>query len=106
MSQKSTLRAIDSFIADAFISAGLADEGLYTAPGGQPVACRVMLDDAAQIFGDDGAPITGNRTTIAFLREDVDEPARGATVTIGADLYTLTERVLVDQSMSTWVVTR
>ena len=41
-----------SEIVDAFVDAGLADLGAYTAPGGSSIDCRVIVDRSVNTLGD------------------------------------------------------
>lgn len=106
MAQQAFLRALDAAAIQAFKATGMADAASYVAPDGTAVDCSVLVDYAAQFFGDDGAPIAGNRITVTLQLSEVADPVRYATVTVGDDVYTLSERVLQDQSLSIWVVTR
>ncbi|MBS0228870.1 MAG: hypothetical protein JSS23_09270 [Proteobacteria bacterium] len=104
MSQKAFLQQMDSDVMNAMVAAGMADTGVYLAPAGSPVSVRCYVDDAAAFFGTDAMPVAGARVVIGLLLAEVPAPVRDATVTIGADVYTLDSLVAQDQSISRWVV--
>ena len=104
MSQTAALRALDATIMTAMRGAGMADEAVYTAPVGLPVACHVYVDRVAQFFGGDSAEVAGYRTTVTLFRAQVPRPIRGATVLADGQAYTLDALDEQDQSMSRWVV--
>jgi len=106
MSQLDTLRELDATLIGAFKDAGLADDAVYTPPGGgAPVACEVMVDEGIAEFGEDLATVVGRRTLVSLQLRQVPNPVRGATVQVGAATYTLDIPESRDQSLSRWVVT-
>lgn len=106
MSQTTTLRALDAAIAGAMLGAGLADDALYTPPGGGAgIPCTVLVDRALQVYGDQGE-VVGHRIAITLFLATVPSPARGGTVAIGAEVFRLDEPEARDESMSQWVVVR
>ena len=104
MSQKAALAALDTSIHAAFAGAGLADSGLYTAPGGETaVACRVYVDRDVQLRGEFGQ-IVGKRTEVAYLRADVT-PVRGGTLVVDGDTFVNVEPIEgSDGSIDRWLV--
>lgn len=106
MSQRQALRDLDAAIHGAMASAGLAEDGVYRAPGvagsdpGVPV--RVYVDRDQQTLGEYGQ-VVALRDQVALFREDVD-PVRGGTVVIDGWRYELAERIGLDDSLSTWNV--
>lgn len=106
MSQTSALRALDASLAAALRGAGLADAATYTASGGLPLACTVLVDDEAQFFGDGRSEVAGHRTLIGLLLAEVPAPERGAVVVADGQTYILGELETRDQSLERWVVTR
>ena len=104
MNQAAFLRDFDAAAVGAFLGAGMADDAVYTAPGGGAgVACRVLVDRDVEDFGDDAAPVSLRRTRITFQRAEV-EPVAMAQVVIGAETFTLAKRVRFDESLSVWWV--
>lgn len=99
------LAAMDAAIHGALRGAGLADVGVYTAPGSsQPAPCRVYVNPAMQQMGDYG-PVSAPRVVVDILREDVPAPVRRGVVTVGGTAYTLeSEQGGSDHSVSRWVV--
>lgn len=106
MGQVATLRALDAAIVGAFADAGMADAATYTPATGAAVACTVLVDRAAQFFGDVGE-VVGRRTVVTMFLAEVPSPARGGVVTLtdGGEQFRLSELDLLDDSMSRWVVT-
>lgn len=106
MGQVATLRALDAAIVGAFADAGMADAATYTPAGGTAVPCQVLVDRAAQFFGDVGE-VAGRRVVVSLFLDDVPSPARGGVVTLtdGGEQFRLSELDLLDDSMSRWVVT-
>jgi hypothetical protein len=95
----------DADMHDAFLDAGLADLATYTAPAGEPVERRVIVDTGVQVAGEYGQVI-GSQTVIAFLLADGPVVA-DATVVVGARTYT-TDRIAPDDgddgSLQRWSV--
>ncbi len=106
MTQRDSLRELDATLVAAFKAAGLADDAIYTPPGGgAAIACEVMVDDGIAEFGEDLATVVGRRTLVSLQLRQVPNPVRGATVQVGAETYTLDIPESRDQSLSRWVVT-
>ncbi|KAA2285429.1 head-tail joining protein [Arenimonas fontis] len=105
MSQRDALRDMDDTLLAAFKAAGLADDAVYTPPGGDPISCDVMVDEGIAEFGEDLATVVGRRTMVSLLLRQVPDPVRGATVLVDGTTYTLDIPESRDQSISRWVVT-
>lgn len=91
-------------MADGFIDAGFADNGLYQAPDNSaPVACRVFIDRQRRAFGDFGS-VAGNAITIRLLLSEIPTPTRGSTVTADGQTFKLVGMVTEDAAMSIWDV--
>ena len=105
MSQKAFLAAFDSMTFTSAIGTGMGDDAQYTAPGGQPTACRVLVDRGVLSWGDDPMPVAGDNVTVGFLRAEVD-PVRCAVVVVDGDTYKLTDKLRDDGSLSRWQVAR
>lgn len=83
------LKEFDETTHAAFVDAGMAEHGLYRAPGSNTdVPCRCYVNRDMQSMGLDGQ-VFGPRTILQILRADVPAPRTGATVTIGAEVFTL-----------------
>lgn len=104
MSQASALRALDAEILASLGTAGFADAATYTPPGfGTPVPCTVLVDRAAQFFGEAGE-VAGTRIAISLFLAEVANPQQDATITIGSEVFRLDELDVRDESMARWVV--
>jgi len=104
MGQVDTLRDLDASIVGAFVGAGLADAATYTpAGGGTALPCQVLVDRAAQFFGEVGE-VAGRRIVVSLFLAEVPSPSRGGVVTVGTEQFRLSELDLLDDSMSRWVV--
>jgi hypothetical protein len=84
-----------------------AKAATYTPPGNgaSPLAVSVILDKAVERWsvGTMGASIVTSRDEMTFRRSQV-LPTRGATVSIGGDVYTVTEVVEDDDILITVAV--
>ena len=105
MPQLDFLRSIDDQIMGVMLGAGLADSAVYDAGAGT-VSCRVYVDRDVEIFGDDQAGVAGVQTLVTLFLAEVPAPQRGATITIGAEVFELAELQGQDESRSRWVVVR
>lgn len=101
---RAVIQSIVSEMADAFVAAGLADDGIYTAPGGSPVNCRIFITRGRQPFGQFGK-VVGNECTITLLLNEIPAPVRGATVVADGNTFTLAAFVNDDDAVSVWEVT-
>lgn len=62
----------------------------YTAPGGDPVACTVVVDDRVGPAEIDGMTVTAEMIEIAFNPDEVADPVRDALVAVtGGSTYKL-----------------
>ena len=104
MTQRTALRQIDAAIHGALLGSGLADAGIYRAPGtsGDGTAVRVYVDRSLQTLGEYGQ-VVDQRDQVTLLRADV-APERGGTVDVDGWRYTLAERTSEDDSVSVWAV--
>lgn len=101
---RAVIQNIVGEMADAFVAAGLADAGVYTAPGGSPVNCRVFITRGRLPFGDFGK-VVGNECTLTLLLSEIPAPVRGATVVADGQTFTLAALVKDDDAVSEWEVT-
>jgi hypothetical protein len=108
MSQRQALAAIDADLHAAFLDAGLADVGDYTAPdaapGADPVACRVYIDRDSEIRGET-RQFPGGRVEVGYVLADVT-PAKNGRLSVDNSLYINDELVSNDGSLARWVVRR
>lgn len=90
-----------------FQAAGVADLAVYAAPDSDPISnVRVYVDRGVQTYGVDLSVVVP-QTQISILRADVNMPVRSATLTIGAEVFTLDQAVNTeDEGRTTWVVTQ
>lgn len=106
MNQRAALRDMDAVIVGAFMDVGMADAATYVAPGGgAPLPCSVLVDRAAQFFGENGA-VAGTRVAITLFLSEVATPEQDGTLTLTAtsEAFKLDEIDAQDESMSRWVV--
>ena len=98
----------DALAHAVFVDAGLAENGLYHAPGSNTdVPCRCYVHRDLQSMGLDGQ-VFGPRTIVQILRADISAPRTGATVTIGVEVFTLDRPDLSrqnDEGLSSFEVT-
>lgn len=73
-------------IMGAFANRGLASAATYTAPGGGPVACTVMVDRTVNDGGFDTALPSG-QVLITLQIDEVGEYVEGAEIVIGSKTY-------------------
>lgn len=107
MSQRQMLQDLDATLVSAFMDAGMADAAVYTPPGGSGTACRVLVDDQVEVYGDGPGEVAGHRTLVTLFLSEIPTPRQGAQVVIaGEPTYTLVEIFERDQSRERWVVTR
>lgn len=99
---RAALQAMTSDIVDAFVDAGLADLGAYTAPGGIPVDCRIIVDRNTDIYGTLGK-VTHGRVVLTLLLEEIPAPLKGAIVAVDGDIWRLVERVDGDAACAKWL---
>ena len=89
----------------SFVAAGLGDAATYVPPGGGAgMPCSVLVDRAAQFFGEMGE-VAGHRITVTLFLSEVSAPARGGVVTLeDGEAFKLHQLDVRDESMSRWVV--
>lgn len=107
MSQRDTLRAMDASILGALNDAGLTDEAAYVAPGAGSVEvpCHVLVDREQELLGDAGQ-VVGMAIAVTIYRTDIEEPVRGAVLTLAGtgEVFTLRSKLEQDESVTVWVV--
>lgn len=107
MSQKAFMAAFDGLAHGAFADAGIADLGVYTPPGVDPVPVpnvRVFVDRAVQQIGEFGN-ISAGRTEVRYLLSDVS-PEAGGKLLVDGDTFINTAEIDNDGSLSRWQVRR
>lgn len=101
---RAVIQNIVSEMADAFIAAGLADNGTYQAPEQkQPFACRVFINRVRAPSGDYGSVING-KPTITLLLSEVPQPVRDAVIVADGQTFTLVKLVKEDDAVAEWDV--
>ncbi len=107
MSQADALRRMDAAILGPLRRAGLADTPVFRAKGisqalpGTP--CDAYIDRDVRLYGDDEAEVATVHTVVTLFFAQVT-PERGATVTVGAEIFKLDAEVTHDESSARWVV--
>lgn len=103
---RAVVQGIVSEMADAFVAAGLADQGIYKAPqqDALPIDCRIFITRGRQPFGQ-FCKVVGNDCTITLLLSEIGTPVRGATVVADGQTFTLAAFVKDDDATSEWEVT-
>lgn len=102
MNQVDRLRSMDARSARAFRGSGLADAGIYTPAIGQPINCTVIIDRDVQTVGQEGEVI-GQKTIGTFRLAEVTT-ARGETITVDDETWTLESEIKSDRSISAWIL--
>lgn len=134
MSQAAFLAQFDAAAFGVFASAGIADAATYLSPAALadldaiaaydpedpeadppppapvPVACTVLVDRNVEDFGDEGAPVSVQRTRITVQRAEIT-PEQGGQVSVlddagaVAEVFELVQRTRdSDESRSAWWV--
>lgn len=86
--------------AQGFATA-LARPATYTAPGGEPVAVRVILGTAEGRTDIEGAGVRTARDIASLLRSEVAEPVKNGRLELDGVVYLLSTRRL-DESGTVW----
>lgn len=119
MSQRAFLADFDAMAHASFAAAGMADTGLYTAPGmlppaeegGEPtphpaVGCDVYVDRNTQALGET-QQFKAGRVEVAFVLGSMPvAPARGGQIVVDGDSYILADELSNDGSLGRWLVRR
>jgi hypothetical protein len=105
MSQLTALQMLDARILRVFAGAGINDTGTYTAPGGSPIPCRLLVDRNI-IEQSDRGTITAHHVQITLFVADVGVPVARAIVTINGtgEIFRLESLQVSDESHSKWIV--
>ena len=98
----SALAAKDARLHALALRSGVADTGTYTDDT-QVIPCRVFVDRDAQVVGE-FAPTAGALVTVRMLRADVPDPAAGARLTIGGEVFQLDALQSQNETTSVWIV--
>jgi hypothetical protein len=97
MSQASRLASMDARLVRAFSRSGLADAATLNS-----IACDVMLDRNVQVLGQYGE-VTSVSASATFQLSQVT-PARGMTLVVGSNTWTLEKKLSGDESIAEWVL--
>jgi len=101
---KAFLQEIASQTFDGLVASGVGDVGTYTAPGGSPVPCRVVIGRGIAPFGTFGT-VPGNKTTLRLLLEEIPSPVRDAVIAADGETFTLVKEISNEHAaLSTWEV--
>ncbi|MGH8039181.1 MAG: head-tail joining protein [Stenotrophomonas sp.] len=104
MSQREFLANLDADLHASFAAGGMADVGLYTAPGdGIAVSCQVYVDRDVETIGGLRQFMAG-RIEIAYVRQPGLDPVQGGKVVVDGDTYVNGKLVSDDGSASRWTV--
>src|SRR5688500_2481103 len=88
----------------AFLDAGIADEGSYSAQGAAGLPCRVFIDRDQASASLAGVEITSGEALLRVLRADVAATPRvGDVVTIGTESFRVARRAPGDEGLW-WLV--
>lgn len=103
MSQLAFLRELDADMAAAFVDVGMGDIGTYTPPDGSPIPdCTFLIDSDLASIGQVGS-VSDKVRVITLFKGQVGTPVVKGRVTVGADVYILSERAIDDESRSVWM---
>lgn len=86
-------------LAVFFNTADWGEAATYTAPGGGATSCTVILDHSVKLIDGETGELVGTGTTAAFLVSEIADPARDATVLVGATTYVVQEIADRDQNV-------
>lgn len=88
----------------AFLDAGIADEGSYSAQGAAGIPCRLFVDRDQASASLAGVEITSAEALLRVLRADVaTTPRVGDVITIGAESFRVVRRAPGDEGLW-WLV--
>jgi hypothetical protein len=81
-------------------------EATYTAPSGEPIACRVLLDQRDREFaGIAGRPVIEGRT-LTLRKSEIAAPARGGMFEISGETLTVLDDPRCEDALRLlWVMT-
>lgn len=110
MTQKSFIANLDRRVHRVLARTGIADNGVYTAPGGAGgVPCQVYVDRAAQVLGEFGQ-VVDRRDELTFVK-GVQQPVVNGRVFVPdspgsstGDTWVLSKIASDDGSLSRWAV--
>ena len=77
-------------IDDLFADPNLAVDAVYTPPGGEGVACRIMLRRPDETVEFGGSKLVVGSVVIEVRASEVSAPAKGGTFTVGDGVYAIT----------------
>lgn len=104
MSQREFLINLDADLHASFAAAGMADVGLYSAPGSNiALPCQVYVDRDVETIGGLRQFMAG-RIELAYVRQPGLEPVQGGRVVVDGNTYVNGKVVSDDGSVSRWTV--
>jgi hypothetical protein len=95
---------IDPFVAgiDALFASVLAVDATYSPPGGEDASIRVIRSQPSADTGPTDSRIVVDENTFDIRRSQVAKPARGATITVGDDVFRINGAPMLDHEGMTW----
>ena len=104
MSQRGFLASLDADLHASFAAAGMADVGLYTAPGcAVAVPCQVYVDRDVETVGG-LRQFAAGRVEISYVRRPGLDPVQNGRVLVDGDTYVNGKVISDDGSLSRWTV--
>lgn len=83
------MSAFAAAVDDLFADPNLAANAIYTPPGGEPVACRIMLSRPDETVEFGGSKLVVGSVIIEVRASEVAAPVRGGSFSIGDEIYTI-----------------
>lgn len=104
MSQKTSIRELDSLAFADFLAEGLADSGTYTSPDGVETDITYLLDHQQPIDGEFGGRTFGRQREITLQLAQVTPEEGGIIDGDDGTRWILQSLIDEDESTSRWVV--
>lgn len=104
MSQRLFLEGLDATLHAAFASAGMADPGAYTAPGGEAIPCSVYVDRDGQPRGEFGQVRSPINEVAYVLGSMPIAPVQNGTLQVDGQILVNAKEISNDGSLSRWMV--
>lgn len=83
------MNAFAAAIDDLFADPNLAVDAVYMPPGGEGVACRIMLRRPDETVEFGGSKLVVGSVLIEVRASEVSAPAKGGTFTVGDTTYAI-----------------
>lgn len=104
MSQKTSIRELDSLAFADFLADGLADSGTYTSPDGGGVEITYLLDHQQPIEAEFGGRTFGRQREITLQLAQVTPEEGGIIDGDDGTRWVLQSPIEEDESTARWVV--